>query len=67
MTPRKKTFLTFTITLVAILVAAAVYLFVDSPFPNYSTTGLAKTESTEIKLGKAVLIYGDSLNKNILS
>jgi hypothetical protein len=63
----KKTLVGFATTIIAILTAATFYLFVDSPFPSYSTSGLTKTESVQIPLGKSIMIKGDSLHKNISS
>lgn len=63
----KKKLLGFAITVGVILIAAILLVFVDSPFPSYSTAGLIKTESTQIALGKAVVAPNDSINKNILT
>ncbi|MFM9838630.1 MAG: cellulase family glycosylhydrolase [Cyclobacteriaceae bacterium] len=63
----KKKLLGFAITLGIVLIAALLLIFVDSPFPSFSTSGLIKTESTQIPLGKAIADFGDSLNKNISS
>jgi hypothetical protein len=63
----RKKLIRFAVFLVAAFVALAVYLFVDSPFPDYSTAGLTKTESNQITARKAIDFYGDSLTKNVRS
>jgi Glycoside hydrolase family 5 C-terminal domain/Cellulase (glycosyl hydrolase family 5) len=63
----KKILIGFITALGAILIGAVLYLFADSPFPSYSTSGLTKTESSQLVLGKAVVASGDSLHKNISS
>ncbi len=57
-------------TLLAIFAAVivlAVYLFVDSPFPDYSTSGLQVTESRQLSVVQSPLHKKDSLQKNISS
>ncbi len=64
----KKNLIGFAVLLTIGLLALALYLFVDSPFPEYDQSGLIKTESKEmIARGKAEVIPGDSVIKNISS
>ncbi len=57
----------FALLLAIILTGVGFYLFIDSPFPSYSTAGLTKTESNQIATIKTVEVLGDTLNKNISS
>lgn len=63
----KKILLGLIVILAIALLSLVLYLFVDSPFPDYDKSSLIKTESKEIAGGKAETIQGDSVIKNISS
>ncbi|MFN6090256.1 MAG: hypothetical protein ACK47E_16035 [Cyclobacteriaceae bacterium] len=37
-----------------VVVVLAIFLFVDDPYPSYSTDGLKKVEWTQISSGKSI-------------
>jgi Glycoside hydrolase family 5 C-terminal domain/Cellulase (glycosyl hydrolase family 5) len=51
----------------ATVIAIAVYLFVDSPFPSYSISGLQVSESRQLPAGQPAPSKSDTLQKNISS
>src|SRR5690349_4633232 len=61
----KKTILGVLILLVALAIIGYVYLFVDNPFPEIQTSGLARTDSKDLPEGKAITLPSDSITKNI--
>ena len=65
MKPLKKILFSIVAVLFAMMLATFLYLFIDSPFPAYDSSGLIKTESTQISVSKAIYIIKDSLSKNI--
>ena len=63
----KKYILRISIFIGIILIFCFIYFFIDSPYPSYSTSGLIKTESKNILIGKSATFANDSLHKNITS
>lgn len=63
----KKILIRIIVIIAVIFLAALVYLFTDSPFPDYTSSGLTTTQSTLIAQGNQVLPEPDSLSKNIVS
>jgi len=63
----KKILIRIIVIIAVIFLAALVYLFTDSPFPDYTTSGLTTTQSNLIVQGNQVLPEPDSLSKNIVS
>ena len=63
----KKYILRISICIGIILIFCFIYFFIDSPYPSYSTSGLIKTESKNILIGKSATFANDSLHKNITS
>ncbi|MCX8491147.1 MAG: hypothetical protein ORN54_08775 [Cyclobacteriaceae bacterium] len=51
----------------AAVCALTIYLFVDSPFPDYSISGLQVTDSRQLSVGQSPLFKKDSVQKNISS
>jgi len=49
----------------ATVIAVAVYLFVDSPYPDYSISGLQFNESSQLSVGQSAPSKSDSVRKNI--
>jgi hypothetical protein len=50
-----------------VVVVLAIFLFVDDPYPSYSTDGLKKVEWTQISSGKSIQKTFDSTLKNVSS
>ena len=67
MTKLKKYLVWTAVVMVTIIGLALAYLFIDRPYPSFSTSGLIKTESSQIPTGKSVTFPTDSLIKNISS
>jgi len=67
MTKLKKYLIWTAVVMVTIIGLALAYLFIDRPYPSFSTSGLIKTESSQIPTGKSVIFPTDSLIKNISS
>jgi Glycoside hydrolase family 5 C-terminal domain/Cellulase (glycosyl hydrolase family 5) len=53
------------VALVVVVLAGLFYLFVDSPYPSYSTANLIKTNSANLAAGKSFSPPFDSIQKNI--
>ena len=55
------------VLIATVVVVLAIFLFVDDPYPSYSTDGLKKVEWTEIPSGKSFQKTSDSAIKNVSS
>ncbi len=67
MKPLKKILLGVVLLFLVLIIAISLNLFIDSPYPDYDSSGLQIIESNQVSVGQSLPFKSDSLVKNISS